>query len=185
MRRRTGFLGMLALVAGAGCQPTQTATPRPEGIPLPSLAQEDRGDAICGPTGKWDGTRCLHVERAAGVGGPTSTNNQLKVVDVSLGTGNAAQLGDLVSVDYTASLLDGTVVDSSRPRGKPLEFRLGTGQVIKGFERGVVGMKAGGVRRLTIPPDLAYGKRGVPPTIPPDATLVFEVELESIAGESE
>lgn len=169
------------LVALGACTPAQTATPRPEGIPLPTLAEEDRGDPICGPTGRWDGTRCLRVERAPGVAGPT-TAPEMKVVDLTLGNGNAAQMGDLVSVDYTASLLDGTVVDSSRPRGKPLEFRIGTGQVIKGFERGVVGMKPGGVRRLTLPPDLAYGKRGVPPTIPPNATLVFEVELESIAG---
>jgi hypothetical protein len=172
----------LALLALGACQPTQTATPRPEGIPLPQLAAEDRGDPICGPTGKWDGTRCLRVEAPVGVPGPTTTG-QMKVVDETLGTGNAAQLGDLVSVDYTASLKDGTVVDSSRPRGKPLQFRLGTGQVIKGFERGVIGMKPGGVRKLTIPPDLAYGKRGVPPAIPPNATLIFEVQLDSIATE--
>lgn len=170
-------------VAFVACQPTQTATPRPEGIPLPQLAEEDRGDPLCGPGYKWDGTRCLHSETASGGAPTTAYPAQMKVVDVTVGSGKEAGLGDLVSVDYTASLPDGTVVDSSRPRGKPLEFRLGAGQVIKGFERGIVGMKAGGVRRLTIPPELAYGKRGVPPTIPPNSTLLFEVELESIGNE--
>lgn len=177
---RFATLSLLALLA---CTPTQTATPRPEGIPLPQLAEEDRGDPLCGAGFKWDGTRCIHQEHVAGTGPTTAYPAQMQVVDVSVGSGKEASLGDLVSVDYTASLTDGTVVDASRPRGKPLEFRLGAGQVIKGFERGVVGMKAGGVRKLTIPPDLAYGKRGVPPTIPPDATLIFEVELESIATE--
>jgi len=175
-------LAALALFALAACQPTQTATPRPEGIPLPQLAEEDRGDPICGPNSRWDGTRCLRSDRGPKVGGPTLAPS-LKIVDVTLGSGKEAGMGDLVSVDYTASLLDGTVVDSSRPRGQPLQVRIGTGQVIKGFERGIVGMKAGGVRRVTIPPDMAYGKRGVPPTIPPDSTLVFEIELESIGGE--
>ena len=177
-----GLRLVLCVLAFAGCQPTQTATPRPEGIPLPQLAEEDRGDPICGANAKWDGTRCLRNDKAASVGGPT-TAMQLKIVDLTLGSGKDAQMGDLVNVDYTASLMDGTVVDSSRPRGKPLQFRIGTGQVIRGFERGIVGMKPGGVRRLTIPPDMAYGKHGVPPTIPPDSTLVFEVELVSIAGE--
>ena len=71
-------------------------------------------------------------------------------------------MGDLVSVDYTGTLQDGTVFDSSRPAGKPLQFRLGGSQVIKGFERGIVGMKPGGVRRVTIPPDLGYGKGRAP-----------------------
>ncbi|HEY1958176.1 MAG TPA: FKBP-type peptidyl-prolyl cis-trans isomerase [Polyangiaceae bacterium] len=164
------------------CTPTQTATPRPEGIPLPQLSEEQRGDPLCGAGYKWDGTRCIHQEPTAG-SATTAYPAQMQVVDVKDGTGKEASLGDLVSVDYTASLTDGTVVDASRPRGKPLQFRLGAGQVIKGFERGVVGMKTGGIRKLTIPSDLAYGKRGVPPTIPPDATLVFEVELQSIGSE--
>ena len=182
--RLATFSGLVLLGLSA-CQPTQTATPRPEGIPLPQLAEEDRGDPICGSGFKWDGTRCLRQDRPVN-GSPTmALPAQLKVVDVTVGSGKEAGMGDLVSVDYTASLTEGTVVDSSRPRGKPLQFRLGAGQVIKGFERGIVGMKAGGVRRLTIPPDLAYGKKGVPPTIPPNATMVFEIELEAIGGESE
>jgi len=110
-------LAALALFGLAACQPTQTATPRPEGIPLPQLAEEDRGDPICGPDSRWNGTRCLRSDRPK-VGGPTTAPG-LKIVDVTLGSGKDAQMGDLVSVDYTASLMDGTVVDSSRSASAP------------------------------------------------------------------
>lgn len=176
------FALVFALFASAACQPTQTATPRPQGIPLAQLPDTDRGDPICGPNAKWDGTRCIRHESSAGVAGSLAPAN-LKIVEITLGNGNEAKMGDLVTVEYTGTLPDGTVFDSSRPRGKPLPFRLGANQVIKGFERGVVGMKPGGVRRITIPPELGYGKRGAPPTIPPNATLVFEVELVSIGNE--
>jgi FKBP-type peptidyl-prolyl cis-trans isomerase len=156
-------------------------TPRPQGIPLAQIVDSDRGDPICGQNAKWDGLRCIRHEHT-GVAGSTTAAN-LQTVDVTLGQGAEAKMGDLVTVDYTGTLPDGTVFDSSRPRGKPLPFRLGSNQVIKGFERGVVGMKPGGVRRITIPPELGYGKRGAPPTIPPNATLIFEVELVSIGNE--
>jgi FKBP-type peptidyl-prolyl cis-trans isomerase len=180
--KRVAFL----FLAFSACQPTQTATPRPPGIPLAQLPEEGRGDPICGPNAKRDGTRCIRHQASASVAGPTSTGGggaQLQIVDVTLGSGAEAKMGDLVSVDYTGSLQDGTVFDSSRPRGKPLQFRLGANQVIKGFERGIVGMKAGGVRRITIPPELGYGKKGVPPAVPPNATLIFEVELISTGTE--
>jgi FKBP-type peptidyl-prolyl cis-trans isomerase len=85
--------------------------------------------------------------------------------------------GDHVTVHYTGSLADGTVFDSSLDRGTPFDFTAGVGQVIAGWDLGVVGMKKGGKRKLTIPPHLAYGPRGVPPKIPPDATLLFQVEI--------
>jgi FKBP-type peptidyl-prolyl cis-trans isomerase len=174
------------VLVAAACQPTQTPTPRPVGIPLAQLPDTDRGDPICGSNAKWDGTHCMRNEHTASSGGPTNTlaaGANLQIVDLTLGSGDEAKMGDLVSIDYTGTLPDGTVFDSSRPRGKPLQFRLGASQVIKGFERGIVGMKPGGVRRLTIPPDLGYGKKGAPPQIPPNATLVFEVELVSVGSE--
>jgi FKBP-type peptidyl-prolyl cis-trans isomerase len=105
----------------------------------------------------------------------------LDVKDVAVGKGPAAQAGDKVSVQYVGKLMDGTEFDSSKKPGrKPFEFVLGKGQVIKGWDQGVAGMKVGGKRKLTIPPELAYGVRGHPPVIPPNSTLQFDVELLSI-----
>ena len=104
----------------------------------------------------------------------------LKVEDLKLGTGDEAVAGKQVTVHYVGTLTDGAKFDSSRDRGKGFSFRLGGGQVIKGWDQGVAGMRVGGLRKLTIPSDLAYGDRGFPPVIPPRATLVFEVELLSV-----
>jgi FKBP-type peptidyl-prolyl cis-trans isomerase FkpA len=101
----------------------------------------------------------------------------LKYTDDQVGTGTEAQAGKTVSVHYTGWLLDGTKFDSSKDRNQPFSFPLGRGQVIKGWEEGVAGMKVGGKRTLVIPPDLGYGARGAGGVIPPNATLKFEVEL--------
>jgi len=101
----------------------------------------------------------------------------LKYTDDQVGTGTEAQAGKTVSVHYTGWLLDGTKFDSSKDRNQPFSFPLGRGQVIKGWDEGVAGMKVGGKRTLVIPPDLGYGARGAGGVIPPNATLKFEVEL--------
>ncbi len=103
-------------------------------------------------------------------------DDQLKVEDLKWGDGAAAVDGRVLSVRYTGWLTNGTTFDSNAD-GEPLEFKLGARQVIRGWDRGLVGMKVGGKRRLTIPPSLAYGSRGSPPAIGPDQTLLFEVEL--------
>jgi FKBP-type peptidyl-prolyl cis-trans isomerase len=105
---------------------------------------------------------------------------KLQIEEMVVGTGAEAQKGKLVSVHYTGWLIDGKKFDSSKDRGQPFQFSLGRGQVIQGWDEGVSGMKVGGKRKLTIPPELGYGKAGAGGVIPPDATLVFEVELLAV-----
>jgi FKBP-type peptidyl-prolyl cis-trans isomerase FkpA len=119
---------------------------------------------------------------AAGSGSAQTTlPGGLMIEEVKIGDGAAATKGKTVSVHYTGRLTDGTKFDSSYDRGQPIEFPLGAGVVIKGWDQGIEGMKVGGKRKLTIPPDLAYGARGTPGgPIPPNATLVFDVELTAV-----
>lgn len=103
-----------------------------------------------------------------------------QIVDLRAGTGAECKAGDNVSVHYTGTLEDGTKFDSSRDRGQPFSFPLGQGRVIKGWDVGVAGMKVGGQRKLTIPPEEGYGAQGAGGVIPPNATLYFDVELVRI-----
>lgn len=125
---------------------------------------------------------------AVGCGSETGSNGttekekekpvgELKKEDLVVGTGEEAKTGDRVRVHYTGWLTNGDKFDSSKDADKPFEFPLGAGQVIDGWDKGVVGMKEGGKRKLTIPPHMAYGERGAPGAIPPNSTLIFEVEL--------
>lgn len=108
---------------------------------------------------------------------PIQTASGLSYEDSILGTGAEAKAGRMVVVHYTGWLTDGRKFDSSKDRNDPFAFALGRGQVIRGWDEGVQGMKVGGTRKLTIPPELGYGARGAGGVIPPNATLVFEVEL--------
>lgn len=113
----------------------------------------------------------------AGSNPEVTTESGLKYVDVVAGTGREAVSGNLVTVHYTGWLTNGTKFDSSVDRRDPFSFPIGSGKVIKGWDEGVAGMKIGGKRKLTIPPQLGYGSRGAGGVIPPNATLVFDVEL--------
>ena len=108
---------------------------------------------------------------------PNTTPSGLIIDDLVAGDGATASAGQSVTVHYTGWLTNGTKFDSSKDRGDPFVFDLGEGNVIKGWDEGVQGMKVGGKRKLTIPPALGYGARGAGGVIPPNATLVFEVEL--------
>ncbi len=110
-------------------------------------------------------------------GSPTTTPSGLQYWDMVVGTGATAVPGAMVKVHYSGYLTSGEKFDSSRDRGEPFDFLLGAGQVIRGWDEGVAGMKVGGQRQLRIPPDLGYGAAGAGGTIPPNATLIFDVEL--------
>jgi FKBP-type peptidyl-prolyl cis-trans isomerase len=108
------------------------------------------------------------------------TNSGLEYIETQAGTGAQAVAGKLVSVHYTGKLTNGKVFDSSHTRGEPIEFPLGAGHVIKGWDEGIALMKVGGKATLTIPPELGYGQRGAGGAIPPNATLIFDVELVAV-----
>jgi len=117
---------------------------------------------------------------ASATGNETTTASGLKYVDEVVGAGDSPQPGDFVKVHYVGTLENGTPFDSSRDRNEPFVFQIGVGQVIPGWDEGVLSMKVGGKRTLTVPPDLGYGSSGAGNVIPPNATLIFEVELLEI-----
>jgi peptidylprolyl isomerase len=125
---------------------------------------------------------------ASALGGPMTvdkpqiTDSGLQYTDLEVGTGAEANAGQTVVVHYRGTLEDGSQFDASYDRGQPFSFPLGAGRVIKGWDEGVQGMKVGGKRKLVIPPDLGYGARGAGGVIPPNATLIFDVELLEVKG---
>lgn len=149
------------LAAGCAAAPTPTATTTPAQSQAAQPATPAAAPSSAAPASP----------------GQTAAVTALKIVDKTVGTGPAAKAGDLVTVDYTGWLTDGTKFDSSIDAGQPFQFTLGKGEVIAGWDQGVAGMQVGGVRTLTIPPDLGYGAQGAGGTIPSNATLVFEVKL--------
>jgi FKBP-type peptidyl-prolyl cis-trans isomerase FkpA len=158
---RTAFLQTLVLMGtsvwGLSAQNSQTsASPKPSGA------------------------RAAHRGAAAAASKTVTTASGLKYVDLVVGSGTSPKGGDTVVVHYTGWLTNGKKFDSSLDRNQPFEFVLGRGQVIKGWDEGVASMHVGGKRKLTIPPDLAYGANGYPGAIPPNSTLIFEVRLLKI-----
>jgi FKBP-type peptidyl-prolyl cis-trans isomerase len=124
-----------------------------------------------------EAAEAANKKKGDSVGQPAGNATELKIEELTVGKGAEAKAGQRVKVHYTGWLTNKTKFDSSVDRGEPFEFQLGAGQVIQGWDKGVAGMKIGGKRRLTIPPELGYGARGAGGVIPPNATLIFEVEL--------
>lgn len=123
--------------------------------------------------------RLLIMVMPAMAGNAMATDLDIEIL--TAGDGAIAETGKRVSVHYEGRLTDGTVFDASRPRGQPFAFTIGAGQVIRGWEQGVAGMQIGEIRQLTIPPELGYGANGAGDVIPPDATLIFEIELLAVS----
>lgn len=113
--------------------------------------------------------------------GKIAMASEIQIEILTEGTGDMADAGKTVSVHYEGQLMDGSVFDASKPRGQAFRFTIGAGQVIPGWEQGVTGMKVGEIRKLTIPPELAYGSSGAGDVIPPDATLIFTIELLEVS----
>lgn len=137
----------------------------------PAIAQENPTNQIAEEESQLSNSNEEQVTTASG----------LQYVDIVEGTGDTPQTGQKVQVHYTGTLEDGKKFDSSRDRGTPFTFTIGVGQVIKGWDEGVATMKVGGRRKLIIPPNLGYGAQGAGGVIPPNATLIFDVELLGIS----
>ena len=165
-----------ASTEAAGTQATSGTSTGSE-TPAASDAQSSTGSEGASPSAA--GGLCADVP-AMPTGLTAGNVTQLRTEDRVEGTGEAAEAGDTVSVHYVGRLLDGTTFDSSCERGEPAAFPIGVGQVIRGWDEGIPGMKVGGQRRLIIPSELAYGTSGAGDVIPPNAALVFDVELVGV-----
>jgi peptidylprolyl isomerase len=165
MFKRASALALAAAVLTAGCAASkkESSSSSSSTSTTAKVTPAPAADAAAGAPA----AAGAHVHKLA---------SGLQYEDVVVGSGKMAELGMNVSVHYTGTLTDGMKFDSSRDRGQPLRFQIGAGSMIKGMEEGVTGMRIGGKRKLTIPPDMAYGAAGRP-GIPPNATLLFDVEL--------
>jgi FKBP-type peptidyl-prolyl cis-trans isomerase len=170
----TAMLGALAIIGATGCD-SLTAPPEPVAAVVADTTTAGTASAKPAPSAS-----AAPAPTPAPPAAPADPNAKLVQTDLVVGKGAEAKTGDTVSVHYVGTLATGTEFDSSRKRGTPFVFTLGKGQVIRGWDQGVAGMKVGGKRKLVIPPALAYGERGMGSVIPPNSTLTFEVELVDI-----
>ena len=175
---RRHLLTIAALLALVGCNESQT-----ESNPSAAASQSTTSGGAAGTSGSTSSAGGASVSATVTTPGPgpeITTATGLKVQDLVVGTGAEAVIGKEVSVHYTGWLTDGTQFESSHGKA-PIRFPLGTPGIVQGWNEGIAGMKVGGKRKLTIPPSLGYGAGGRPPVIPPNATMVFEVELVGVS----
>ncbi len=173
--KRVGFFAVVsfapALALALGCAKL-TEPPKEEAIQAELAQPAVSATAPPAPTAT---AKPAETQKPAEQAPPS--NEKLETKDLVVGKGTKANTGDSVKVHYVGTLPNGKEFDSSKKHNQPFEFELGAGRVIKGWDQGVAGMKIGGKRKLTVPPSLGYGARGFPPDIPPNSTLIFEVEL--------
>ena len=156
--------------------------PQPTAIVKPTPSASDAANAVAAANTATNAATA--TDNAVGTEAkPVPDATELKIIDQRAGTGPVANVGDKLSMNYKGMLTNGKVFDQSYGRA-PFDFQLGAGSVIQGWDKGIVGMRVGGKRKLIIPPDLGYGDRGAGADIPPGATLIFEVELLSVNGKS-
>lgn len=172
---------------GSGCNNPEPATteasPVAEASPVVESSPVADDSKMVGPPPPPPGPKApgdFDKKPFKGNGKVVKSESGLQYEDMTVGKGTLAEPGKTCVMHYTGTLTDGTKFDSSRDRGEAFSFPLGGGQVIKGWDEGVAGMKVGGRRKLTIPYQIAYGEEGRPPTIPPKATLIFDVELMDV-----
>jgi FKBP-type peptidyl-prolyl cis-trans isomerase len=175
MLARTRLLSFAAAFGLVACS-TLTEPPQPVSFAAGSAAPTPSASAAARPSATASAAPPPSAPAA-----PPPGDQKVQIATLKPGKGAGAQNGDKVSVHYTGTLLDGSKFDSSRDRNKPFDLTLGSGQVIKGWEQGLPGMKVGETRKLVIPPGLAYGA-SARPGIPANSTLVFEIEMLSING---
>jgi FKBP-type peptidyl-prolyl cis-trans isomerase FkpA len=177
MRLTRTWPALACVIALAGCNQSSTQTSTTGTTTTTTTQVTPPGGTSAGSTAAAGGGAQAGTAPAAQ---EVTMPSGLKYQDIKVGDGAVAEQGMLATVDYTGWLTDGTKFDSSKDRGQTFDFKLGAGQVIRGWDEGVKGMRVGGVRKLTIPPELGYGAQGAGGVIPPNATLVFEVELHGV-----
>jgi FKBP-type peptidyl-prolyl cis-trans isomerase len=176
------FILVVAQISYGRQQALAAQMAKTETVATASEAVVTNESAIIQPEARIKDIPAIIAEKIMTENKAVTTDSGLKYVDLAEGDGASPKTGQTVTVHYTGTLENGKKFDSSRDRGKPFSFKIGVGQVIKGWDEGVATMKVGGRRQLTIPPDLGYGARGAGGVIPPNATLIFDVELLEISG---
>jgi peptidylprolyl isomerase len=183
MRSNISVLLLTVLAATAGCQETSTTTGSATGAGAASTpAATSMPTETPAATGGAAATDLTATDKTMEVALPGDRSATLRYADIKVGDGSIAGAGKVAMVSYNGFLTDGTKFDSSYDRGRPYQFRIGEvpPEVIEGWDKGIRGMRVGGKRKLVVPAELGYGSRGYPPVIPPNATLVFDVELVGI-----